>query len=327
MAKEKIKCSKCRKNFDPDLYSGLCPKCGTYNGKRMDSSALEHYISSASEGEKEHRNLHEKYDQGYETAHPVHSSPGRSKSSEQTTESWQKKYFSPAERAALLQEAKDNFEKRQAKERKSERRKKSSLSVFLILLVITIIVAVAFVVISNVYTGLAFTREADLNSTVYVPETEPGQVCFAHTLLEDPILITAHSAGMIEAAENLEGKSIYGVSVSGGSDGYNFDAEVSGVYLQYRYEGNLYYLQPLGSYSIEEFCKKYNIWEDDVLHAYHIGNGDVEDGYFFFLADTEGTQFQLLLQLTRSEEPSVVLQEACIDLEALSELTLTKEEQ
>ena len=28
----KIKCKKCGKRFDAEMYSGLCPKCGTYNG-------------------------------------------------------------------------------------------------------------------------------------------------------------------------------------------------------------------------------------------------------------------------------------------------------
>ena len=31
----KIRCSRCGKRFDADVYSGLCPKCGAYNGKHM----------------------------------------------------------------------------------------------------------------------------------------------------------------------------------------------------------------------------------------------------------------------------------------------------
>ena len=27
----KIKCKNCGKRFDTEMYSGLCPKCGTYN--------------------------------------------------------------------------------------------------------------------------------------------------------------------------------------------------------------------------------------------------------------------------------------------------------
>ena len=73
MAKEKIVCMKCRKHFDPELYNGLCPKCGFYNGRKRDGSDLEQYISTAGQAEKEHRELHEKYDRGYEAAHPQHT--------------------------------------------------------------------------------------------------------------------------------------------------------------------------------------------------------------------------------------------------------------
>ena len=30
----KIRCKNCGKRFDAEMYSGLCPKCGTYNDMR-----------------------------------------------------------------------------------------------------------------------------------------------------------------------------------------------------------------------------------------------------------------------------------------------------
>lgn len=46
----KIKCRKCGKKFDSDVYSGLCPKCGTYNGKHMyDSGAFDSIKTSGQE--------------------------------------------------------------------------------------------------------------------------------------------------------------------------------------------------------------------------------------------------------------------------------------
>ncbi len=37
----KIRCQKCGKKFDVDVYSGLCPKCGAYNGKHITVSGPE----------------------------------------------------------------------------------------------------------------------------------------------------------------------------------------------------------------------------------------------------------------------------------------------
>lgn len=46
-----VTCSKCRKIYDYEKYSGICPKCARYNS---DSSAAE-----------EHQELHDRYDGGY----------------------------------------------------------------------------------------------------------------------------------------------------------------------------------------------------------------------------------------------------------------------
>lgn len=37
----KIKCKKCGRHFDAEMYSGLCPKCGTYNGAHRAAAKRE----------------------------------------------------------------------------------------------------------------------------------------------------------------------------------------------------------------------------------------------------------------------------------------------
>ena len=205
MANEKIKCKSCRKSFDPDLYSGLCPKCGTYNGQRMNSSALEHYISGGDQGESQHRELHEKYDKSYQAAHPDHN-----------------------EKAVLLQEAREAFAKRQNARQETlingRPVRKSALPKFFITLVITVIIAIAVIVISVIYNNIVLIGKTEAHEVQLLPETNPGTVIFDHELLDGPIIVTALSAGMVEDIEGLSGKSIYAVTVSGGSEEYNFDA-------------------------------------------------------------------------------------------------------
>ena len=48
-----IKCTKCGKMYDEEKYYGICPKCGRYNREE-------------STGDKEHQELHNMYDGGYE---------------------------------------------------------------------------------------------------------------------------------------------------------------------------------------------------------------------------------------------------------------------
>lgn len=63
----KVKCSHCKKSFDYENYYGLCPKCGTYNKKMVDSTADSTYSinfdggKSSYQPEKEHRRMHEFY--------------------------------------------------------------------------------------------------------------------------------------------------------------------------------------------------------------------------------------------------------------------------
>lgn len=308
MANNKIKCKKCRKSFDPELYSGLCPKCGAYSGRRMDTSALEHYIGAGELGEKEHRELHEKYDQGYDAAHPKYD--------KSTAD------YDYGEKAALLQEAREQFAKRQAKQEtllNGRSINKSPLSKLIKALVITVIIMVIMTVIMVLYTNIALMGKADENVIEVILPVKPGRVIFEHALLNDPIEVTVKSAGIAEEIEGLSGKAIYVAAAAGGSEEYNFDAKMQDVFLQYEFEGNIYYEMPMSSYNLKEFCKKYNIWEEDVLSGYDIGGTSFDEGYLFFIVDSESTDHKLLLQLSQYEDPAIVLQEALIDLDELPE--------
>lgn len=53
------KCKKCGKHFDLEMYSGLCPKCGTYNGQHAEGTETSRYISGSYPGKESHKQLQE----------------------------------------------------------------------------------------------------------------------------------------------------------------------------------------------------------------------------------------------------------------------------
>ena len=282
MAKEKIRCAKCRKSFDPELYSGLCPKCGTYNGRKMTDAAMAHYVSSegkistAEAGEKEHRQLHETYDRGYKTAHPDHESKKR------TT---------------------------------AAKTEKSPLHKFVRALLLTVFGAAILVTAVYLAATVSYRKKGENSLTETISQQEPGYVIFDHTMLDSPIEVRVHSAGIAEEIEYLEGKSIYVIALGGGSLAYNYDAEMKNIYLGYEYEGNMFYEMPMDAYSLMDFCRTYDIWEKEVFTGYDLGSEEYEEGYLIFVTDTDACDYRLLLQLTLDDTPEVVLQEAEIYLD------------
>lgn len=81
-----VTCSKCKKSYDYDLYSGICPKCARYN--------------KATTAAEDHQAYHNKYDSGYthtaqDNHHSFHQKYDEAKyphvAVTQTTEASQKK--------------------------------------------------------------------------------------------------------------------------------------------------------------------------------------------------------------------------------------------
>ncbi len=72
----KIRCNSCRKRFDYDVYSGICPKCGEYNRSEEKYNRLgeEYNRPQTDSQEKEIEVLSEEYIEEYKEgleAHPI----------------------------------------------------------------------------------------------------------------------------------------------------------------------------------------------------------------------------------------------------------------
>lgn len=66
-----MRCAKCNKNFDEEMYSGICPKCGHFNNRQSEYDVSRYFsarfddsgkVSTSEQAAKQHEQLHKAYD-------------------------------------------------------------------------------------------------------------------------------------------------------------------------------------------------------------------------------------------------------------------------
>lgn len=66
-----MRCGRCGKNFDEEMYSGICPKCGHFNNRQKEYDVSRYFsakfddggkVSTSEQAAKQHEQLHRAYD-------------------------------------------------------------------------------------------------------------------------------------------------------------------------------------------------------------------------------------------------------------------------
>ena len=66
-----MRCARCGKNFDEEMYSGICPKCGHFNNRQKDYDVSKYFsatfddggkVTTSAQASKQHEQLHRTYD-------------------------------------------------------------------------------------------------------------------------------------------------------------------------------------------------------------------------------------------------------------------------
>ena len=74
-----MRCGRCGKHFDEEMYSGICPKCGHFNNRQAEYDVSKYFSAKFDDGgktstgvqaAKQHEKLHEMYDK-YNMHRPV----------------------------------------------------------------------------------------------------------------------------------------------------------------------------------------------------------------------------------------------------------------
>lgn len=76
-----MRCGRCGKHFDEEMYSGICPKCGHFNNKQAEYDVSKYFsarfedgekTSTSAQAQKQHAELHKMYDK-YTNASKQHT--------------------------------------------------------------------------------------------------------------------------------------------------------------------------------------------------------------------------------------------------------------
>lgn len=300
----KIKCKKCGKRFEPDMYSGLCPKCGTYNGSHMTDTDVSQYLSSGYSAEASHqqlherygdtghdegahRNLHEAYDQSFEAAHPVHDH---------------------GKVDAVPAPKKKRF---------------GFTAVLAALLVIIPLVSVA----SYQIWEKQKVKELLSGEIGQVPLQDGNTLIFSGEPFEAPVEVTVSGTDIVEIEELSEiGKVLVAVKAKATSERYSFDAKVNKIALKYEHDGKVFYQQSVDSYYMEDYLSELGLTEEDLLATYGVGNGSEQEGYWFFCVHKDAEKPELLLMAGKGRGDDIVFLEGTIPLDFSAHTELSEGE-
>lgn len=307
----KIKCKKCGKHFDPDMYSGLCPKCGTYNGTHMGDSDVSQYLSSGYQGEQEHiklhevygdtghdemahQNLHETYDQGYDVAHPAY------------------------------EEIQGDVPFGSVSDMPRRKKKRPGLTAVLAAL----LVLLPFLSLGFLRIWEAQAVEKFLTCEIEQVPLENGKtLVFSDELFRSPVEVTVVGMDLIERPEHVkEGKVLAAVRVKASSENYSYDARINKIALKYESGGNSFYQQPLGTYYLEVYLHGLGLTKDDMLTAYSLGNGEMQEGYWFFCIPVDAQDLELSIMASKGRGSQEAFLEGTIPLEDVGTTELTDRE-
>lgn len=322
----KIKCKKCGKNFDPEIYSGLCPKCGTYNGVHMDETDLSQYLSSSYSGEEAHQKLHEMYgDTGHdqEAHRSLHERYGDTGHDQEGHRSLHERYGDTGHDQDAHKKLHERYDRsyraahpiHTRTERKVKSKGAASRRWVLLLLLLV------FVPMLCISYYLKWEREilrSVLDFEVYSREaTEGNSLILGSGSLESPIHVTVTQAGEVFLEEGLqEGKKLVSVKTSIASEDYNFGTALE-VALQYQSGENTFYQMPLDTYALQDYLPLLGIGEEELMPAYNPGNGQENSGYYFFIAAEDARDMKLFFTLRENSELQRVFEEAEISLESV----------
>lgn len=311
----KIKCSRCGKRFDADMYSGLCPKCGAYNGKHMAGYEEPQHETgkSAPAWQQEADRAASEMDQAAaepqqemfweRTAAESRDSRDVCQGAQQSETKKEKSYedsqsFAPGSSGRYRTSA----EAGQAPEKAAG---KGAGKMLIAAIVIPIIAGIGFQFWEKGYFQERMTAGKNI-----VQETGDAQVTVIEGgSMEYPVYIGVLAAGPMPEEEMPEGWHLEGIFVASACEGYNSEEQIGDVQIGYKIGDETFYQTALGMYELEPFLDDWGLEEEALLDSYNF-DYDESLGYFVFMVRDGAADRELILEVKDGSGKGVTRQTA-----------------
>lgn len=255
----KIRCSRCGKRFDADVYSGLCPKCGAYNGKHM--AGYEEAVNEREKTEKTWRQEQQKAEQAVSESRSRTDVPEKPKAAKQT---------------AIKQKA----------------GAEGAWKMLAAALLIPIAAALVFQIWKNIYFQERISAAENIvreSGDAEVTVIEGGNV-------ESPIYTAVLGMEQFSSDEVPEGWHLEGICIASSSNGYNSREQINDLQLGYEVGNEVFYQKTVSRYDLEYMIDDWGIDANEILSEFDFNYGE-SLGYLIFMVRDGAENRELILEL------------------------------
>lgn len=255
----KIRCSRCGKRFDADVYSGLCPKCGAYNGKHM--AGYEEAVNEREKTEKTWRQEQQKAEQAVSESRSGTDIPEKPKAAKQT---------------AIKQKA----------------GAEGAWKMLAAALLIPIAAALVFQIWKNIYFQERISAAENIvreSGNAEVTVIEGGNV-------ESPIYTAVLGMEQFSSDEVPEGWHLEGICIASSSNGYNSREQINDLQLGYEVGNEVFYQKTVSRYDLEYMIDDWGIDANEILSEFDFNYGE-SLGYLIFMVRDGAENRELILEL------------------------------
>lgn len=255
----KIRCSRCGKRFDADVYSGLCPKCGAYNGKHM--AGYEEAVNEREKTEKTWRQEQQKAEQAVSESRSRTDIPEKPKAAKQT---------------AIKQKA----------------GAEGAWKMLAAALLIPIAAALVFQIWKNIY----FQERISAAENIVRESGDAEVTVIEGGNLESPIYTAVLGMEQFSSDEVPEGWHLEGICIASSSNGYNSREQINDLQLGYEVGDEVFYQKTVSRYDLEYMIDDWGIDANEILSEFDFNYGE-SLGYLIFMVRDGAENRELILEL------------------------------
>ena len=255
----KIRCSRCGKRFDADVYSGLCPKCGAYNGKHM--AGYEEAVNEREKTEKTWRQEQQKAEQAVSESRSRTDVPEKPKAAKQT---------------AIKQKA----------------GAEGAWKMLAAALLIPVAAALVFQIWKNIY----FQERISAAENIVRESGDAEVTVIEGGNLESPIYTAVLGMEQFSSDEVPEGWHLEGICIAPSSNGYNSREQINDLQLGYEVGDEVFYQKTVSRYDLEYMIDDWGIDANEILSEFDFNYGE-SLGYLIFMVRDGAENRELILEL------------------------------